>query len=330
MFPPGFGGDDMDPSYYSHALQWLGPKVAADARFKISAVRAVYKGLTGRDPLPFPSDSTDPSFQIKIKAWEAQDAFFRATADSFEKANYDLKTVFKAVIKSPFYRAENAPDSVDPGLLADIGLGRLLTPEMLNRKILAVTGVRWRKHYNWDERHDWLEEDYPILYGGIDSDATITRLTAPNGIIASVASRMANEMACSVTAWDFTKPKAERQFFPNIDLTEAPELAGHTVDGSVANIKKNIQYLHQLFLDEDLEVSDPEIERTYQLFLDTWHELSQSGNTDIVWDCSGRWNPIDGSDLPDDVQIKDDPNYTLRSWMAVMTYLMSDYKFLYE
>lgn len=330
MFPPGFGQEDMDPSYYSHALQWLGPRVANDARFKISAVRAVYKGLTGRDPLPFPTNSLDPDFQIKIKAWEAQDAFFRTAADTFAKANYDLKTVFKAVIKSPYYRAVNAPEEVESGLLQDVGLGRLLTPEMLNRKIAAITGVRWRKDYNWDEQHDWLEEEYPILYGGIDSDSTITRLTQANGLIASIATRMANEMSCSITAWDFTKAKSERQFFPHVDLTEAPELAGHTVDGSVASIKKNIQYLHQLFLDEDLELSDPEIERTYQLFLDTWHELSQSGDTDLRYDCSGRWNPTDGTDLPDDVQITEDENFTLRSWMAVMTYLMSDYKFLYE
>lgn len=331
MFPPGFGSEDMDPSYYSHALQWLGPKVAGDARFKISAVRTVYKGLTGHDALPFPDAGTDEeTFKTKIRAWEAQDAFFRETADAFVKANYNVKVIFKAVIKSPYYRAVTAPADMDPGLLTDVGLGRLLTPEMLNRKIVAVTGVRWRKRWDWTNQHDWLNEDYPILYGGIDSNNTISRLTAANGLIASVASRMANEMACMVTAWDFTKDQADRRFFPDVELSEAPELSGHTVDGSVANIKKNIQHLHQLFLDEDLPVDDPEIERTYQVFLDTWHEMAQSGDTNIPWACSGRWNPIDGSDLPDGLQIKYDKDFTLRSWIAVMTYIMSDYKFLYE
>lgn len=330
MFPPGFGAEDMDPTYYTHALQWLGPKVANDARFKISAVRSVYKGLTGRDPLPFPNDSADPNFQIKIKAWEAQDAFLRTTADAFQKANYDLKVVFKAVVKSPYYRAVNAPEGVDPGILQDLGLGRLLTPEMLNRKIIAVTGAHWRRPYNWDEQHDYLLEEYPILYGGIDSNSTITRLTAPNGLIASVASRMSNEMACSLTAWDFTKSSKDRAFFPKVELSEAPELAGHTVEGSVESIKKNIQHLHQLFLDEELALDDPEIERTYQLFLDTWHEISQSGNTDLEYSCSGRWNPTDGTDLPEEAHITKDENFTLRAWMAVMTYMLSDYKFLYE
>jgi len=329
MFPPGFGPDAMDPSFYGKGLQYLGPKIAADPRFPISAVRTVYKGLTGKDPIIYPADNTDPQFTNKLAAWSAQDSFFRQTADSFAKGKFNFKLIFKAVIKSPYYRAVEAPTDMDPGVLQDVGAARLLTPEILNRKIAAITGYRWRKTYDWDNPHDWLDEDYQILYGGIDSDSTITRLTAPNGIIAAVASRMANEASCSLTAYDFTKGRSSRTFFPKVDLTEVPESSGHTVDGSVADIKANIQYLHELFLDEKLDVDDPEITRTYQLFLDTWHELSQSGDGGLDYSCSGRWNPVDGTDLPDAVQIGDDKNYTLRSWMAVMSYLMSDYKFLY-
>jgi hypothetical protein len=330
MFPPGYGGKDMDPSYYGKALQFLGPKVAGDDRFPISAVRTVYKGLTGHDPLPYPTDHEDPSFNSKLQAWEAQDSFFRQTAEAFKKGNYNLKQVFKAVIKSPYYRAVSAPADMDPGLLQDVGMGRLLTPEMLNRKIAAITGYRWRKTYDWDNQHDWLMEDFKILYGGIDSQSTITRLAQPNGIIGQIAQRMANEAACSLTAYDFTKAKSDRKFFPSVDLTEVPESSGHTVDGSVNDIKKNIQYLHELFLDEKLDINDPEITRTYQLFLDTWHELSQQGDGGLSYGCSGRWDPTNGQDLPDAVQITDDKNFTVRSWMAVMSYLMADYKFLYE
>jgi len=211
-----------------------------------------------------------------------------------------------------------------------VGAARLLTPEMLNRKIAAVTGYRWRKAYDWQNQHDWLMEDYTILYGGIDSESTITRLTAPNGIIGNVAARMANETACSITAYDFTKAKSDRKFFPMVDLTEVPESSGNTVDGSVTDIRKNIQHMHELLLDEKLELDDPEIDRTYQVFLDTWHELSQSGDHGLTGNCQGRWNPTDGSDLPMGVQITDDKNYTVRSWMAVTSYLLSDYKFLYE
>ncbi len=37
-----------------------------------------------------------------------------------------------------------------------------------------------------------------------------------------------------------------------------------------------------------------------------------------------------GEDLPEEQQLRDDPRYTIRSWRAVMTYLLSDYEFLYE
>jgi hypothetical protein len=330
IYPPGFGATNMDASYYTKALQWLGPQVAADPRFPISAVQTVLQGMTGHTPLAYPPDSTDPNFATELAAWSAQDAFIRDTATAFTNGNSDLRLVFKAVIKSPYYRGISAPAGTDPGLLANVGAARLLTPEILNRKIAAVMGYRWRKPYDWMNPHDWLLEDYNILYGGIDSDSTITRLTVPNGIISSVANRFGNEAACAVTAWDFTKDKSSRTFFPQIDLTEVPESAGHTVDGSVADIKANIQYLHQYLLSETLDVTDPEIERTYQLFLDTWHELSQAGDTSLAYNCQGQWNPNDGTSLAKTVQITDDKNYTLRSWMAVMTYLLSDYKFLFE
>jgi hypothetical protein len=330
MYPPGFGSTNMDASFYTKALQFLGPQLGQDPRFAISAVRTVFQAMTGHTPLVYPPDGTDPNFTSLLAAWEAQDAFINATATAFTNGGSDLKSIFKAVIKSPYYRAVSAPSTMDPLLLAEVGPGRLLTPEMLNRKIAAILGYRWRKTYEWTKPHDWLLEDYDILYGGIDSDSTTTRLTNPNGIISSVATRFANEAACAITAWDFTKAKGSRTLFPKIDLTEVPESSGHTVEGSVADIKANIQYLHQYLLGEQLDVSDPEIERTFQLFLDTWHELSQSGDTSIPYNCQGQWNPTDGTNLDKSIQITDDKNFTLRSWLAVVSYLLADYKFLYE
>jgi hypothetical protein len=233
------------------------------------------------------------------------------------------------VIKSPYYRAIEG-DPATPWMQADVGTARLLTPEMLNRKILAVTGYRWRKTYNYDEQHDWLLEDYDLLYGGMDSNDVPTRLTSANSLIASVGSVMANEMSCRLTAFDFTQDKSARHLFPKIDPTEVPESAGHTVDGAVANIKANIQYLHELLLDEKLDINDPEIERTYQVFLDTWRELNQSGNTGMTYECTGQWDPSTGMDLPMEVQITKDPDFTIRSWQAVIAYMMSDWRFLYE
>ncbi len=330
MYPPGFGSTPMDQSFYSKALQFIGPSVAADPRFAIGSVHTVYQAMTGRTPIAYPDDSTDPAFATKLAAFEAQDAFFGDTAQAFTNGAYNLKVIFKAVIKSPYYRAVAAPPDMDPGLLIDVGSARLLTPEMLNRKIAAVLGYRWRHTYDWQNPHDYLVDDYNILYGGIDSDSTITRLTGPNGIIGAVAGRMANDASCHVTAWDFTKPRSSRTLFPLVDITEVPESSGHPVDASVADIKANIQYLHQYLLDENLDLADPEIERTFQLFLDTWHELALRGDGSLTYDCQGQWNPNDGTTLDTSIQIDADVNFTIRSWQAVITYMLSDYKFLYE
>ena len=110
----------------------------------------------------------------------------------------------------------------------------------------------------------------------------------------------------------------------------------HHVQLSVmADIKANIQYLHSRILGEELDLTDPEIERTYGVFLETWKEGAaniESGkeNAWLSWWCQARVDPNTQQDLPEAQKIGDDPNYTVRAWMAVITYLLSDYKFLFE
>ncbi len=41
-------------------------------------------------------------------------------------------------------------------------------------------------------------------------------------------------------------------------------------------------------------------------------------------------DPITGEDLPEERRVRRDEDYTMRAWMAVVTYLLSDYDFLYE
>ena len=70
------------------------------------------------------------------------------TASALASGKFNLKIAFKAVIKSAYYRGISA-SSGTPGSLADVGTGRLLTPEMLTRKIaqdLLATGTYTRFH----------------------------------------------------------------------------------------------------------------------------------------------------------------------------------------
>jgi hypothetical protein len=248
----------------------------------------------------------------------------------------NLKTVVRELILSPYYRAANATDVLGPDReieLQAVGTGRLSTPRLLAQKIEAATGQRWAR--GWD-REDYLLSDYKILYGGIDSDSVTDRLTEPNGIMANVALRMANEVACAATAYDFTRDPDDRFLFPEVSVLDVPRSpAGGEVPTSIDAIKDNIRYLHAHVLGEELELGDPEIERTYRLFDETQQEGSaavaaESLSSGITWRCRGRVDPATDEDLPEGQRVEDDDNYAVRSWMAVITYLLSDHKFLYE
>jgi hypothetical protein len=324
---PGFGDQKMDPSFYPKAAQWLGKAVSEDPRFGISAVQTAYYGLTGRKPLTYPNDPSVQHYADRIEAWEAQDEFFRKVVDKWASSNKNFKVVVKAIIESPYYRGVGWSLGGDPDTLAarlaDIGVGQLLSPEMLNRKIAAIFGSHWRKGYDYANPHDWLLEDYDILYGGIDSDSVIVRTTVPNGLMANVALRMANEISCQVTAYDFVSAKAQRRLFTLVEKDQAP-----TPD-AVDAIKQNIQHLHELILGEHLELGDAEISRTYQIFFDSWKEYdAASGDDNLV--CAARNDPVTGANLPANQQINTDKSGVIRAWQAVVAYLVSDWKFLHQ
>jgi len=333
MLPAGFGADPLPPDKYNSGLAWLATRIVDDPRFAISVVHTVYTGLTGHEPMSYPTDTEAWDFPDQLAAWDAQDAFFRATVDKLTGGKWNVKEVVKAVVMSPYFRGASTYNP-SRSMVKDIGTGHLLPPEALNRKIHAVTGVWWGYYDGNGVRRDMLAretgENYFTFYGGMDSNSVISHIKQPNGTVAAVSSRMANEMACSLTAWDFTKASDKRRFFPLVDRTIVPESAGNEVPASVKSIRENIAYLHHLILGENVKPDSPEVDRTYKVFVDTWHELQTAETDDIVWWCRGRWDPSTGLDLPEEQRIDTDPDKTIRSWMAVMSYLMMDYKFMFE
>jgi hypothetical protein len=109
-----------------------------------------------------------------------------------------------------------------------------------------------------------------------------------------------------------------------------PESAGQPVPGSVAQIRQNIVDLHELILGERLSVDSPEVDRTYALFVETWRESAMIGSA-IPEACRATRSPITNEPItPAGAQLTSDPRGTLRAWMAVLTYLFSDYRFLYQ
>ncbi|KYF57583.1 hypothetical protein BE08_32565 [Sorangium cellulosum] len=345
MRPPGFGAESVPFSEFPDALSWVAKRVADDPRFALSAVYTMYTGLTGQKPLVAPTND-DPEFSAKFRAYLAQYHAFNAIARDFADSDFNLKTVVKAIVKSPYFRARNvAQPSARGEALTQLGGTRFLGPEQLHRKIWAVTGYPWRPRAFEDDgnRYDYLlrRDAYRLLYGGIDSEEVTQRITEPNGIMANVADRMANEMACISVPRDLFLPQEERLLFPHVETTFEPrDTNDFEVLPAVDAIKKNIQHLHKRVLGESLELGDPELERTYKLFLETWEE-GKAGMAKAEGEEGRLSRALPGAcqvnndywtreALPEAERLTRDDNYTVRAWMSVMTYLLSDFRFLYQ
>ena len=145
-------------------------------------------------------------------------------------------------------------------LLRFAGSPRILTPESLDRKLKAVTGFPWQPRAGTNNQ---LLVDYRMLYGGIDSNGVTKRLKTPNGLMANIGLRMANEVACWVTAKDFTLDKAQRRLFPFVERSPRTRDVRRLCDPWRADQdRENIRYLFRRVLDEEHRLDNSaEVER---------------------------------------------------------------------
>ncbi|NUP12066.1 MAG: hypothetical protein HOW73_38970 [Polyangiaceae bacterium] len=337
MFQSGFAGQDMPASQYDKATKWGGQQIANDPGFAFGATFMAYRILTGNEPLSPPQKGTE-NFDQDLTAFLGQYYTFSKIAHNFREGGYNFKSLMKELVMSPYFRSINTATNIDPAQidhLTAVGSAHLLTPEQLNRKIENVLGVRWTWDREWQER-PFLQSDYKILFGGIDSRDTTTRITSPSGIMSNVAERMGLEAGCRLVNAEFSIPIDQRRFLKNVEMIDEPQDANYRdVPGAIEVIKTDIQYLHQQLLGEKLDINDPEIERTYQLFVDVWKEgktnvLPTEGGWGFPWACVSERNYVTGEWIPDEQRIEGDEFYTGRAWSAVLAYMLTDYSFLYE
>ncbi|MEZ6141668.1 MAG: DUF1592 domain-containing protein [Zavarzinella sp.] len=311
MFGAGFEGESLPTEERWHALQWLGERTIKDPRFAIAMVEHVYYILNGRKVLLPRKELDDPLFAAKRRAYQTQRREIETIAEQFAKNQFNLKSVFKALALSQFYRADGPAVAItNPQRKAElecVGLVRMLSPEQLERKTKAVFGEKWGR----------LNEQMEMLYGGIDSTEVTERATDPSGAMGAIQRMMANEMACRHTARDFAKPAAERILFPGIEASVVP---GDSAEGD-AKIRQAIVHLHQRILGRYDAVDSTEVERTFKLFSGILNDANEQRNFDKreIYHCR-RENPV----------LQPDPLYTVRAWRGVVTYLLRRQEFLYE
>jgi hypothetical protein len=332
MEAPGYGDQLLPYEESPRALSWLADQAIQDPKFALSMVHLVYRGLTGQEPLEEPMELEDVDYLARIRAFEAQDYVFKKIAQGFVTSGYELRFIVKEIVKTHYFRATSTTEDLDEQRymeLADMGTARLLSPEGLHRRLEATLGVGWKR----GAANVLLDGNYfKFFYGGIDSVSVTDRLTEMNGVMANVVDRMSNEMACTMTAFDFTRPPEERVLFPEVERTHLPGTAA-----GEAAIRQNLVYMHDHLLGEALSPDDPEIDRSYSVLEKVWDD-GQAGllmpetpyPTALHTPCRATTNPITGEAIPADMQLIEDPDYIVRAWMAVTAYMLGDYRFLYE
>jgi hypothetical protein len=310
MFGAGLEGEDLPPEQKWRAIPWLAERTVKDPRFANTMVEHVYYILTGRKALPAPKALDDPLYEAKQRAYTAQHAEVERIAARFVEARFNLKEAFQEWIISPFYRAENLETTeLTPqrrAELADIGVAHLLSPEQVERKIAAVFGKPWGR----------LTKDYALLYGGIDAQEVTERATDPSGAMGAMQRTMAADVACTNVARDFALEPEQRRLFPNIE----PDVMPGDLGEADHRIRQTIVHLHHLILGRYDSISDPEVERTYQLFAGVVADArEQKAGTEELYACRAGGKAV-----------VSDPNYTVRAWRGVVTYLLRQCEFLYE
>ena len=287
MLDPGYTlntADLLPANQSATALQFLGKRIVADDRFATATVKTVLRGLLG----PVATQDAILVEQLKTR---------------LISGNYNFKDLIKAVVASDQFKVINLGTNENPVNYATLGSPILSTPEQLDRKVTAITGgYQWRSPSN----NTLAGSTFRLLYGGIDSMDVTVRTQEPTSVMSSIQERIANQAACSAVPADLAKATASRVMFPNVAVTDIPDNGTGT-----DRIKQNIVYLHKRILGEELSATDPEITRTYDLFVAVWNNTT---GTTVSADCGGAA----------------DTNRTIRSWMAVVSYLMMDYKFLFE
>ncbi|PCI74716.1 MAG: hypothetical protein COB20_14740 [SAR86 cluster bacterium] len=318
MLAPGFG-NELAPNS-DNSIQWLADKFVNDPRFGYGTAYFWYPAVMGRDAYALPENPEDIDYESKLAAYSTEQQMMQEAAASFVagsagNGDHNLKDLLVDLTLSNQFRADSvdAITSVQKIELDRVGTGKLLTPEQLNRKLETTTGFSW----NYGS-FSALDEVYLLTYGGIDSFGITDRATDLTTLMSTVVTTMANEVSCPITSQEFGLSQNQRKLFPFVELNSLPT-------NSESAIRSNIQHLHSTLLGEELGVNDPEIDATYDLFAAVWNARLAANKGPSV---------ISESEIciTDNVvsPVLTDPNQTLRSWAAIVNYMIRDYKFIHE
>ena len=316
MFAPGYEGTNRPDVDAGRALQWLGQQSAQDERFATAMAEHAYYILT-QEPLLSPPQAADDHFQARLRGYQAQREAIQDAALAFRTGGYHFKDLMRSLAFSEFYRADGLSEDVDAERLIEfsaLGLGALLTPEQLLRKVKILFGTTIGIDRN---DPDQRRSSY-LLYGGIDFKEVTERAVSPNGAMGALMVKHANHLACRVALKEFWLENLEPDsagpysFFPFVDEDSTDE---HV-------IRRNLVHLHKLILGQRLDSQDADISRSYDLFnsvrLAGVERVMNGEDQRLIYDCRREQT------------VPNDADYVMRSWQAIITYLLRRPEFLLQ
>jgi hypothetical protein len=301
MFSPGWGTEGIEESDRWRSLQWLSERAAVDDRFPVAMTEHVYYILT-QDSVLLPPSESESHFSARRRGYDAQREAIYDAARAFRESGFNLKEIFRSLIHSKFYRSVGVATPITTGdrqvELGVLGLGTMLTPEQLQRKLRAIFGSAIELP---------LGEVYYGLYGGVDYKQVIERPSIPNGVMGALMRWMASSISCAeVPRWLTGEGRGEHDLFVHVDADTRDE----------TRLRDNIVHLHGLILGQHLQRNDPEIDRSLGLFervVAAGESRVSSGEEDhrLVYNCR-RYLATE----------PDDSDYVIRGWQALVTYLL--------
>ena len=357
MRVPGFAGERAPDS--DNTVQWLARRIVADERFATAAVEFWWPALMGSEVAEPPEDEGDTDFEGRLLAANAQGAEVERLAHGFRRGfhggpAYNLKDLLAEMVLTKWFRADEVEDAnpVRRTALRDAGARRLLSPEELDHKTDALTGVRWERRPNqgwpYEEWLSGLNHEFRMLYGGIDSDGVTRRARDITPVMAGVAKRHAMQIACAAVTRDFyLRTGSEQRLLAGIDKhTTAP-----------GAIRAKLVELHDTLLGVEVTPHSPDVERAYELFTDVL-ERRRAERDDWFdhWNCYAgardrsffegllddiivrnegeeghRWYDFDWSRVQRYLERRDwsDPEHAAQAWVVTLAYLLMDYRYLY-
>ena len=236
MRSPGFESESPDSA--GNSLQWLAQQIIANERFAEAAVKFWWPTIMGAEVSEPPEDERDADFEGLLLASSAQAAEVKRLADGFrsgfrDQSPYNLKDLLVEIVLSQWFRAvslsEDAP--VRAIGLGNAGARRLLTPEELARKTLALTGFQWERDRGPHSRPEYdgqsgltnAHDGYALLYGGIDSDGVTERARDLTSVMAGVAQSHALLSSYPIVMRElYLLPEEQRRLFADVDITVTP------------------------------------------------------------------------------------------------------------